>query len=270
VISFPNCKINLGLYVTGKREDGYHSIESIFVPVPLNDVLEIVPSENGQFELYLTGGKEIIERESNICWKALMLLRADFELDPIAIYLHKIIPTGAGLGGGSADGAFALKLFNSFYNLNLSVEALKEYAAMLGSDCPFFIENKIQFVSGRGEVMHDLDLNLGGTTIVVVHPSIHVSTKEAYSLIKPNPTSLDLKKINTIIRTEWKSLLQNDFETPVASRLPVINEIKDKLYSEGAFYASMSGSGSAVYGLFENDIDVAERFVPHFYWKGKL
>ncbi|MFM9984695.1 MAG: 4-(cytidine 5'-diphospho)-2-C-methyl-D-erythritol kinase [Flavobacteriales bacterium] len=270
MISFPNCKINLGLYVTEKREDGYHSIESIFVPVPLNDVLEIVPSENGQFELFLTGSKETIDRENNICWKALMLLRSDFELVPSAIYLHKNIPSGAGLGGGSADGAFALKLFNSYYKLNLSVEVLKEYAAILGSDCPFFIENKIQFVSGRGEVMHDLDLNLSRTTIVVIHPSIHVSTKEAYSLINPKRASLDLKQINTIPRSEWKSVVRNDFETPLISKFPVIREIKEGLYDKGAFYASMSGSGSAVYGLFENDVEVSGLFEPHFCWKGML
>jgi 4-diphosphocytidyl-2-C-methyl-D-erythritol kinase len=270
VICFPNCKINVGLYVTEKRQDGFHSIESVFVPIPLHDVLEVVPSVNGEFDLKVTGGSEIIDRDNNICWKALSLLRADFELDPVTLFLHKIIPSGAGLGGGSADGAFTLKLLSAFYGLDLSIDLLKEYASRLGSDCPFFIENKIQFVSGRGEVMENVDLDLKGITIVVVYPSIHISTKEAYSLISPKQAVFDLRKLSGIPRHEWKKCVHNDFEMPVVSRYPEIQSIKENLYNRGAFYASMSGSGSSVYGLFEHDVNIEAVFEPHFTWTGTL
>lgn len=270
MICFPNCKINLGLYVTGKRPDGYHSIESIFVPVPLNDVLEMVPSQSGEFELTLTGTKEVIPKDDNICWKALNLLRKDFSLEAVHLYLHKIIPSGAGLGGGSSDGAATLKLANDFYKLDLSTDQLKSYAASLGSDCPFFIENTTQFVSGRGEVMEKMDLNLDRITIVIVHPGIHVSTKMAYSLIRPQAASVDLKSLGSTSRHSWRDMLSNDFESPVQSLHPEIGFIKEKMYKLGAYYASMSGSGSAVYGLFEDDIDIKALSEFGFAWKGKL
>lgn len=270
MICFPNCKINLGLFVTGKRPDGYHSLESVFVPVNLHDVLEIVPSPEGDFDLILTGTDELIPRESNICWKALMLLRADYNLSPVTLHLHKFTPSGAGLGGGSADGAFALKLMNDFFELHLSEKDLKRYAAMLGSDCPFFIANRIQLVSGRGELMEDIGLDLDGIHIAIIHPSIHIKTAGAFSLITPRPASFDLRNLPTLPPAEWKRKLVNDFEAPIFTQYPQIGVVKDKLYDLGAFYASMSGSGSAVYGLFhqEPDLSVFENSI--FTWQGKL
>ncbi len=249
MIAFPNCKINLGLNISNKRSDGYHNLETCFYPLPLKDALEFIRSEELQFT---TSGLEIKGNATdNICLKAYLLLKNDFpQLPALHIHLHKAIPMGAGLGGGSADGAFMLLMLNQHFNLQLPTEKLLEYALKLGSDCPFFILNKPCLGNSRGEVLQPVELNLSSYQFVVVNPGIHVSTAEAFGALTPE---IPKKRVNEIIQQPietWKTELVNDFEIPVFKQHPLLATIKQQLYSSGAVYASMSGSGSTVFGIF--------------------
>lgn len=271
MIAFPNCKINLGLFVTEKRGDGFHNIQSIFVPIPLCDVLEVITAEEGVMQFETSGIALDGEVDDNICVKAYRLLQRDFNLAGIKSHLLKNIPTGAGLGGGSSDGAIMLKLLNDVFALQLSNKDLKNYAAQLGSDCSFFIDSKTAFVGGRGELVKDLTVDLSSKTIVIVHPNIHVSTRKAYSRIVPKKAPIDLTSINTIPFEDWRAQITNDFEAPIFHLYPEIAELKNKLYDAGAFYASMSGSGSALYGIFHHEVENLQSWFPGcFYWKGTL
>jgi 4-diphosphocytidyl-2-C-methyl-D-erythritol kinase len=250
VVLFPNCKINLGLHVTGKRADGYHDLETVFYPVAIKDALEIIPSQSFSFQN--TGLPVNGTIDDNLCVKAYHLLEKDFpDLHPVTIHLHKTIPMGAGLGGGSADGAFMLTMLNKQFQLQLSEEKLISYALQLGSDCPFFIVNQPCFATGRGENLTRVELDLSSYRIVLVNPGIHVSTKEAFARLTPaRPT----KGISEIIKqpiASWKNELVNDFEKNVFDLYPAIKSVKEQLYEMGALYASMTGSGSTVFGIFE-------------------
>lgn len=269
MVTFPPCKINLGLGVIRKREDGYHDIETCFYPVPWTDALEIVKAD--PFSFTSSGNSIPGDAANNLCIQAYELLRRDFNLSPVAIHLHKVIPTGAGLGGGSSDGAHTLRLLNELFDLKLSAEKLKDYAFQLGSDCPFFIENKPMFGSGRGEVLHDISLDLTGKFIMLVKPNEHVSTAEAYAGVMPASPLISTKEIleKTPV-TGWRDHLKNDFEASVFKKHPVIGEIKRKLYQQGALYASMSGSGSAVFGIFEKPVDLKKDFAESVYWSTTL
>ncbi len=253
MILFPNCKINLGLFVTSKREDGFHNIESLFLPVSWCDVLEVLICDEMDIQLEVIGTPIDGDLEDNIVVKAYRLLQKDFNLSGVKVKLWKRLPTGAGLGGGSANGAFMLKAINEIFELNIENNQLKQYAAQLGSDCPFFIDNIPAFVSGRGEVMESLDIAFPSLYIVIVHPGIHVSTPKAYSMITPKSAPIDLHQINEWPISQWQSLVTNDFETPVGTMFPRILEIKKTFQEMGAIYASMSGSGSAVFAFFENE-----------------
>src|SRR6187399_1690125 len=269
MVSFPNCKINLGLNIVNKRNDGYHDIETIFFPIHLKDALELVEKEKLEFS---TSGSLIEgEPKENLCIKAYNLLKKDFpELPTVQMYLHKAIPTGAGLGGGSADGAFTLKLLNKKFELSLSEKQLINYSLQLGSDCPFFILNKPCFATGRGEILEQTELDLSEYKFLIVRPPIHISTAWAFSTIKPfKPVKLIKQIIQQPIAT-WKAELINDFEKPVFENHPEIKKIKDKLYDEGAIYASMSGSGSAVYGIFKKDTSVLLSFPENYFVKELL
>jgi 4-diphosphocytidyl-2-C-methyl-D-erythritol kinase len=249
MVIFPNCKINLGLHITRKRPDGFHELETVFYPVPLKDILEVVSSTTLQFQS--TGLDIPGNPASNLCLKAYQLLKEDFpQLPPVQMHLHKIIPMGAGLGGGSADGAFALRLLNQKYQLNLSTEQLVEYAAKLGSDCPFFIMNTACYATGRGEILTPIHLDLSDYRFVIVHPGIHINTKWAFEQIQPNLPSRSIKEIIQLPIQDWKYHLSNDFELPIKQHYPAIEAIKLALYKDGAIYASMSGSGSAVFGIY--------------------
>ena len=254
MVQFPNCKINIGLNVINKRTDGYHNLETIFYPVGLSDALEIIPSEKVSFRatgITISGLSD--NADNNLCLKAYQLLKNDFptQVLPVDIILHKAIPIGAGLGGGSADGAFMLQMMNEKFSLQIPVERLQEYALQLGSDCPFFIVNKPCFAEGRGEIFSPILLDLSSYYIVLVNPGIHVSTKEAFAGIEPNKPKKSLREIVVQPISTWKEELVNDFEKSVFSLYPAIEEIKKTVYNSGAVYASMSGSGSTVYGLFE-------------------
>ncbi len=250
MISFPNAKINLGLNVVEKRTDGYHDLETVFYPIQLRDVLEIMKSD--RFEFKSTG--LIIDGNSydNLVVKAYWLLQEKFDLAPIKIHLHKVIPFGAGLGGGSSDAAFMLKMLNEMFNLGLTVSELEKYAGQLGADCPFFVQNKPVYATGVGNQFSPLELSLHKYSIVVVKPPFSVSTAEAYGNIVPKASGFSLEGLNSLKIEEWKNMLRNDFEEPVFKIYPEIAEIKTKLYESGAIYASMSGSGSAVFGLFRH------------------
>jgi 4-diphosphocytidyl-2-C-methyl-D-erythritol kinase len=255
VILFPNGKINLGLTVTGKRPDGFHDIETIFFPVPLKDALEIVPSGETAISLQVYGLPINGNPEDNLCIKAWQLIKQQVPgLPAVSIHLLKKIPMGAGLGGGSADGAFMLRLLNEQFELHLSKEQLLAYALKLGSDCPFFIYNEPCYATGRGEVLEPVLLNLSGYTLALYHPGIHVNTGWAFQqLQRPEKTtsSHPLKKMILEPVHNWKENLTNDFEQPVFQQYPAIAAIKEQFYQTGAVYAAMSGSGSTVFALFE-------------------
>jgi len=269
MLFFPNCKINLGLKITGKRADGYHNIATVFFPVPFNDVIEIIDSNEHSDEIEFTqSGISIVgDQKDNLCIKAWQLLKNDFpKLPSVKLHLHKAIPMGAGLGGGSADGAATLLLLNQKYLLNISETQLLSYALQLGSDCPFFIINKPCLGTGRGELLQPISLTLNGYQLVVVNPGIHVNTGWAFSQLNleantVNDNALTIESLpNTTLSdmVNWKDELKNDFEQPVFEKFPAIEVIKNTLYENGAVYASMSGSGSTVFGIFK------ENKIPHF------
>ncbi len=310
MLLFPNCKINLGLNIFRKREDGYHDLETVFYPVPLKDGLEIIREQstvnsepstvnclpftddrseensdttptalhnnrstvNGQRKtengVRLTTSGLIINgnSEDNLCIKAYYLLKKDFpSLPNIQMHLHKVIPMGAGLGGGSADGAFALKLLNYIFHLKLSSQQLIDYALQLGSDCPFFILNKPCFATGRGEKMEEMALDLSAYQFVIINPKIHIGTGWAFGNITPKIPSQSIKNIITQPIHTWKDTLLNDFEPPAIHHYPEIGAIKKELYRQGAVYSSMTGSGSTVFGIFEKAINPTLSF-PEYYF----
>jgi len=264
MITFPNCKINLGLNIIARRSDGFHNLETVFFPLAFKDALEIIPGE--KTELTITGIPVDGKPEDNLCLKAYNFLkRKNPELPPLKIYLYKTIPIGAGLGGGSADGAFMLKLLNEKFNLNLSDSELINYAEQLGSDCPFFILNRPCFASGRGEILEEINLNLTSKKILLVHPGVHINTKWAFSKINPEEPVKSLKEIIQQPIATWRKELKNNFEAPVFLQYPEIKKIKDNLYDAGAEYSSMTGSGSAVYGIFKIDTPIPALFSENYF-----
>ncbi|GAB4336472.1 MAG: 4-(cytidine 5'-diphospho)-2-C-methyl-D-erythritol kinase [Flammeovirgaceae bacterium] len=271
MISFPNAKINLGLNVLSKREDGYHNLSTCFYPIEWSDILEITPSES--FEIQLSGLPIYGKIQENLCVKAYHLLKKDFDIPLVKIHLHKLLPMGAGIGGGSADGSFTLKLLNQMFSLNLSDEQLEKYALLLGSDCPFFIQNKPVLAEGRGEIFKPISLNLNGKYIILVFPNFSVSTKEAFSGIKPRVPQKSIGEVLNQSIDTWKNDLYNDFEKSIFPRYPQLSKIKDFFYEKDAIYASMSGSGSTMYGIFdqETELDIESFFAKDFVvWKGFL
>lgn len=255
MITFPNCKINLGLNILRKREDGFHDLSTVFYPISLFDALEIIPNHevSSNTEFNCTGLDINLTDAVNLCVKAFQLVKQDYPALPsVRIHLHKSIPIGAGLGGGSADAAFMLKMLKDKFSLPISDKQLQEYAALLGSDCAFFLRNKPCLATGRGEILEDIDINLTNYKIVVVNPGIHINTATAFSQVNPSVPLMGIREIVTLHIGQWKDLLINDFEGPVFSRFPQIKEVKEQLYGQGAIYAAMSGSGSSLFGIFES------------------
>ncbi len=268
MITFPNCKINIGLNILSKREDGFHNIQSVFYPIPVYDVIEVIESNNSSQTIsFSQSGIQIPgSGASNICIKAYELLQKDFQhLPAIQMHLHKAIPIGAGLGGGSADAAFMLKLLNEKFTLNLNDEQLIHYASQLGSDCPFFILNQPCFATGRGEILEPISLNLSSYDILLVNPGIHVNTAQAFSNIQPGKNNTDLKSLINCPIEDWKKNIINDFEETVFETFPEIGIIKDELYKKDALYASLSGSGSTVYGIFKQGERPAFNYPDHYF-----
>jgi len=254
LLSFPNCKINLGLNILSKRDDGFHDIATAFYPVPITDAVEIIHAPASTQPINFTNSGLVVDGDinNNICIKAYNLLKKDFpQLTAITMHLHKSIPLGAGLGGGSADAAFTLQLLNTKFKLNLTNEQLINYALQLGSDCPFFIINQPCFATGRGEVLKQITLDLSNYQLIIINPGIHINTGWAFSQIKPGVPKLSIELVIQQPINTWKADLINDFEVPVFEKYPVIQSIKAQLYKSGAVYAAMSGSGSSVFGLFD-------------------
>jgi len=265
MITFPNCKINLGLNILQKREDGFHNLETVFYPLAFNDILEVVScdTESRFINTGISGG----EIENNLCIKAYHLLKKDYpRLPEINMHLHKTIPVGAGLAGGSADAAFTLTLLNEKFNLQIPLQQLFVYASQLGSDCPFFLINSPCFATGVGEKLMKINLSMSAYKILLINPGIHISTKEVFNKIIP---AIPKKRIDEIILQpieSWKYDLKNDFEPIVFSMYPQIKKLKESLYEQNAIYASMTGTGSSVYGIFRinDNIDFSHE-KNHFY-----
>ncbi len=264
MLTFPTAKINIGLQVTERRPDGYHNLDTVFYPIPINDALEVIVAEGADYDcrLHISGITIEGDTDKNLVVRAYRLLAADYTLPSVDIYLHKHIPTGAGLGGGSADASYMLRLLNEMFELGITTEKLEAYAAQLGADCPFFITGKPVYATGIGNDFHPIDLDLGGWYIVVVKPDVFVSTKEAYSMVKPEKPAVTLDKKIVHPITEWKDTISNDFEKGIFTLHPELASIKAKLYELGATYAAMSGSGSALFGLFEASINDVECHFP--------
>ena len=257
MITYPNAKINLGLNIVEKRPDGYHNLETVFYPINLQDALEVTKLEGeGEYNLKVSGVPIEGDPDSNLVVKAYRLLKKDFpDMAPINIHMYKHIPTGAGVGGGSSDAAFMLKLLDKKFKLNLSTEKLEEYAAILGADCAFFIQNKPVFATGIFNIFEEISLSLKGYYIVLIKPDIFVSTKDAFANIHPKQPAHSLKEIVRMPVETWRATMKNDFEESVFQKFPEIAAIKDKLYDMGAVYASMSGSGSSVFGIFREQVE---------------
>ena len=269
MISFPNAKINLGLNILRKRNDGYHELETIFYPIGLKDGLEFIENNQNKINFSSSGIPLVIGLEDNIVVKAYRLLAADYLLPGIDIHLHKVIPFGAGLGGGSSDAAFLLKGLNENFELGLTMDQLLGYAHKLGADCSFFIVSHPAFATGIGEKLHALDLSLNGYFLVLIKPPFGVGTKAAYSGIKPGTPKFSLSEATQLPPEKWQEYLVNDFESSVFALFPEIGELKSKLLSYGAFYAAMSGSGSSVFGLFKDEpkLKLADFPSDYFLWK---
>ena len=258
MITFPNAKINLGLNIVEKRPDGYHNLETLFYPIALQDILEITPRKGDSAEKYtLTMYDAPFDGniDDNLVIKAYNVLAADYTLPSLDFFLYKKVPTGAGLGGGSADAAFALKMINDLAGLSLGDDELEKYAARIGADCAFFVRNKPAFATGIGNILTPTEVSLAGYTIVLVKPEIHISTKDAYAQVTPMRPEIPITEIVKRPIAEWRSLLVNDFEKSVFAKYPEVAAIKEKLYELGAEYASMSGSGSAFFGIFKEKQD---------------
>jgi len=269
MLSFPNAKINLGLNIIERRPDQFHNIETIFYPVPIADILEIIEStelKGNKVEIVITGMDIPGDSENNLCVKAYKLMDKLYHLPPVKIHLHKIIPTGAGLGGGSSDGAFTLSLLNGLFSLNLTNAQLIDHAAELGSDCPFFIENKPAFGTEKGNILKTIALNLSGYYFVLVKPSVSVGTAEAYKGVKPLKPEQSVNALVKLPIALWKDKIVNDFEQSIFPNHSIIKQIKNDFYDAGAIYASMTGSGSAVYGIFEKQVSFKNVSQHEFYW----
>ena len=303
MICFPNAKINLGLHIVSRREDGYHNIETVFYPIGLKEALEIVPTcpdetsaatsqgvhyanavpdlttrsavsgeepaPSPQYRFFQTGNVIHGNEGDNLVIKALKLISTVKELPPIDIHLLKKIPLSAGLGGGSSDAAFMLRMLNDNFSVGFSDEELMHLATRLGADCPFFIHNRPAFATGIGDLLEPIELDLSSWFMLLIKPDVVVNTKEAYAMVTPRQPELSLKEIVTKPVMEWRELMKNDFETAVFKKYPQICRIKQQLYDLGAVYASMSGSGSSVYGLFQREPDLNEMFSDHFIWTNK-
>lgn len=277
MISFPNAKINLGLNIVSRREDGYHNLETIFYPIGIKDALEIVPTnekdvtgEVPPYRFFQTGIEIKGEVENNLVVKALNLVKKEKDIPPIDIHLLKRIPFGAGLGGGSSNAAEMLKLLNKNFKLKYSDTEIIALASKLGADCAFFVKNNPSFATGIGEILEEVSVNIDNYHFLLVKPNIIVNTAEAYSMIAPSTPKLSLKEIIKMPIKEWREVMVNDFEKPIFDIHPSIGKIKQTLYDLGATYASMSGSGSSVYAIFEEIPDIGTKFDNYFVWTNKI
>jgi 4-diphosphocytidyl-2-C-methyl-D-erythritol kinase len=252
MLVFPNAKINLGLEVLGRRPDGFHDIDTVMVPVGVRDALEFVPCAGPEDVWHMSGLPIPAGGAANTVSRALELVRETVQVPPLHIYLHKAIPMGAGMGGGSADGAFMLQALYASFGKSPPVEVLEAQAARIGSDCPFFVRNVAARATGRGEVLEPVALNLSGYHVLLVYPGVHISTAQAYAAMRPEAAVVSPEEVVcTRPIHDWRYLLRNRFEEYAFGAFRQIEELRDRLYAGGALYAAMTGSGSAVYGIFD-------------------
>lgn len=272
MVVFPTAKINLGLHVTAKRSDGYHNIETVFYPAGLSDALEfVIPQNQAGADILTTSGINIgVEPEKNLVLKAVRKLHEGFSFSYIKIHLHKAIPSGAGLGGGSSDAAFLIKSVNKAFSLGIPENELKEIALQLGSDCPFFIDNQPSAATGRGEILKPVNPVLNGFYLVLLHPGTGISTREAFENCRPVKSPMDLTVSIKHPLSEWKNLIYNDFEEYAISKQPLIGNLKEQLYRSGALFSLMSGSGSSVYGIFREKPVLEENVRKYLIYEGSL
>ena len=268
MILFPHCKINLGLHVLKRRTDGYHDIQSVMYPVPLRDILEITVAD--KTSLVYTGINPGCSPADDLCLKALESLKKLVSIPELQMHLHKNIPTGAGLGGGSSDAAFTIAGILKLINKTLPEGLLLQIIENIGSDCAFFLKGSPVLAEKKGEFLTPVPIRLSGITILIVKPAISVSTRDAYAWVKPRQRAIDLRILTCTSPAAWKDFLVNDFEAPVFERYPEIEQLKQKMYGLGAMYASMSGSGSAVFGLFSGRVNPGQTFGENFLWQGVL
>lgn len=267
MLFFPNAKINIGLNILRKRPDGYHDISSCFYPIALRDALEIIPAASNTF---FTSGQGIESDAPNLVSKALELLSKDYQIPPVSIFLLKGIPIGAGLGGGSADAAFTISSLNQMFQLGIGIPEQESYARKLGSDCAFFIQNKPVYCVEKGDIFLPINLSLKGYSLLLINPGIHVSTADAYSGIIPCESAVDLRTVLQQPVVSWKETVSNDFEKTVFAKHPILSDIKQTLYDMGAEYASMSGSGSSIFGIFKERPSIDNNLRKFFVWQGLL
>ncbi len=268
MIAFPNAKINLGLQILSRRTDGFHNIESVLIPISLSDALEVIEAPNGEFSFTSSGLPIPSDGKPNLCERAFWLLHNEFRIPQVNLHLYKVIPAGSGLGGGSADAAYTLKMLNQVFSLDLNHSDLETLAAKLGSDCPFFIRNQPMLARGSGEILDPVSLSLKGLHLLLIRPQVHISTAEAFAGVVPQNPRKALHEILAQPIESWKEELKNDFEKSLFAKHPLLGKIKNQLYDNGALYSAMSGSGSALFGLFENkpDAGLMQAFHDSFVW----
>lgn len=268
MVAFPGCKINLGLYVTGKRPDGYHDIETCFYPVAWSDTIEVIPSKS--YALHIPGS-DLLPDDNNTCSKAFRLLEKKYGIGPVKAWLLKAVPHGAGLGGGSADGAAMLKLLNDTFHLGLETQTLEDLALQLGSDCPFFIRPAARLARGKGELFEDIRLSLKGYHIKIIKVAASINTAEAYRHVQIGAPDFPLREVlEHAPVSEWRGKLFNAFEPYAFSKIPELKAIVENLYQQGALFAGMSGSGSAVFGIFESEPKSTGDPETAMIWTGQL
>lgn len=260
MIIFPGSKVNLGLRITERLENGYHSLESIFLPIHFSDILEIIPkNDDSPSSFHYSGIKIDGEPINNLIYKAWDLLNKEFALPPIEVYLHKLVPMGAGIGGGSADATAMLKLLNQEFKLQLNDSQLKDHAKKLGADCPFFIANSASYVEGIGDKIQAINIDLSSYHFYLIAPGIHINTAEAFENCIPQKSEVSLAAIiNSKDIRLWKDYIFNDFEDYAFKKHPELKRIKEQHYNNGAIYASMTGTGSSIYGIYEKEIPLSE------------
>jgi 4-diphosphocytidyl-2-C-methyl-D-erythritol kinase len=270
MISYPNAKINLGLRILRKRADGFHDLETVFYPIRLADMLEIIPAGTRTFN-YSQSGLKTGDPAKNLCVRAFRLFQQKFDIPDVRMHLHKVIPSGAGLGGGSSDAAFTLAMLNDIFKTLLGINQLEVMAAELGSDCAFFLENKVLLARGKGDKMEAVKLSLQGYYIFLVKPPQAMNTAKAYSLVQPSEEGFSVTQSIAKPPEKWRDELCNDFEEAIFKIIPALGNIKSELYRLGAVYAAMSGSGSCMYGIFKQLPVKAElNFKGCFTWQSPL
>ena len=276
MLAFPACKINIGLQLTEHRADGFHNLLSAFYPVGWSDVLEIIPASTFAFStsgLPIPGPRGVggnPDPARNLCVRAYERLRDTHDLPPVKMHLHKVVPIGAGLGGGSADAAATINLLNTQFSLNLTTNQREAYARELGSDCAFFVQNRPQYCVEKGDVFEEIDLNLSGYYIQLVYPNLAISTAEAYAGVTPHQPTVPLHTLLEAPIETWKERVHNDFEDSLFPKYPVLADIKQRLYDAGAIYASLTGSGSTIYGIFSAPPERSAAFSRYTVWENKL